>query len=110
MRALIVCLVAAMTLALTASPAQAQFQQDPPATCFCPDDPFCTCNGDSTGGSTPSGSCQTCSYYNVDIGGTSIRVYYCTSATHPGIYKDDCGVQPDGSCELFGRNCTIILV
>jgi hypothetical protein len=116
MRVLFVTIFVLATLLVLAAPAEAQFQDDPGDTCLCPNDPFCACTGGGTGtgggsGSTPSGSCKKCVLkITVYPDGTVVEQQLCKSATTQGNYKDECHIQPDGSCELFGNSCSIYVV
>ena len=105
----------AMAMTLTPLVTEAQYFQDPGDLCLCPDDPFCNCNSGGTGGTggggTPGGSCKECgTTWDMDSEGNLLHSEACYSATAQGNYMDDCYIQPDGSCELFGWACAIYLV
>lgn len=116
MRTILLTLATLAALTMLAGPAAAQFEQDPGQQCLCPDDPFCNCTGGTTGGTSGSGSdpypgaCQRCKLKITWIGGDFYEVTYrCVVATNVGIYKRDCYIQPDGSCQLSGDSCAIVL-
>jgi hypothetical protein len=99
-----------------ATPAEAQFQDDPGDTCLCPNDPFCACGGGSGGsggssGGTTSGSCQKCgTRWETRPNQEPQQYEVCESTTDTGNWQKECKIQPSGVCELFGDACTIVVV